>query len=435
MNKYKANLFILVLVILSFPSYANAEPSINSVSSNPVHGSDIVIKGSDFGTKTLAPPTSFLDFEAGTINNTINESGWIIGKAESGSDPVYSNKEIRGQSSLSAKVPIGYFGQSYLRYNWTVPPANQTFYVTYWRKNVLGGIEASNYKALRLQTTSGKNIPEVMLAMAGGSSFGEVLNFYGTGTSKKYFPIYHGQWIREELYFFAGTRGNSDAEIKWWIHRNSPPEQINHNSDSGFNALIADRAEQFNKISIGKEWGGNNTPSDTNTVYLDDVYIDNTQARVEIADNAVWDNCMHREIQIPSAWSDASITFQVNQGSFSNGQTAYLFVVDADGNVNTNGYPIVIGGDGGGGPTAQITITSGDARTVAFSATASEGRTISAYIWDFGDGSTSTAATPKHTYASGGNKTVTLKATIDGTDVQVTKSIYVMNLRIVNQPA
>jgi hypothetical protein len=33
----------------------------------------------------------------------------------------------------------------------------------------------------------------------------------------------------------------------------------------------------------------------------------------------------------------------VNQGSFQAGETAYLFVVDADGNVNPTGFPIVIG--------------------------------------------------------------------------------------------
>jgi hypothetical protein len=33
----------------------------------------------------------------------------------------------------------------------------------------------------------------------------------------------------------------------------------------------------------------------------------------------------------------------VNQGSFQAGETAYLFVVDSDGNVNPTGFPIVIG--------------------------------------------------------------------------------------------
>ena len=37
-----------------------------------------------------------------------------------------------------------------------------------------------------------------------------------------------------------------------------------------------------------------------------------------------------------------SIEVEINQGSFSNGETAYLVVVDSDGTAST-GYPITIG--------------------------------------------------------------------------------------------
>ena len=33
----------------------------------------------------------------------------------------------------------------------------------------------------------------------------------------------------------------------------------------------------------------------------------------------------------------------LNTGSFTNGQIAYLYVVNADGTVNANGYPLTIG--------------------------------------------------------------------------------------------
>ena len=77
------------------------------------------------------------------------------------------------------------------------------------------------------------------------------------------------------------------------------------------------------------------------TIDYDDIYIDNTQARIEIGDDAVWENCTHREIQIPESWSDTSIEFIVNTGSFSDGQ-AFLFIIDSNGGVSL-GKPIVIG--------------------------------------------------------------------------------------------
>jgi len=77
---------------------------------------------------------------------------------------------------------------------------------------------------------------------------------------------------------------------------------------------------------------------------FDDVYIDYTWARVELGNAATWAACTRKEIQPPRQWSGTQITAQLNAGAFAPGQTAYVYVVDANGAVNTNGVPIVIGG-------------------------------------------------------------------------------------------
>ena len=74
------------------------------------------------------------------------------------------------------------------------------------------------------------------------------------------------------------------------------------------------------------------------TICMDDVYVNTTQARVEIGDNADFASCTHREIQPFTAWSATSATITINQGSFAN-TLAYLFVVDEDG-TSTSGYQI-----------------------------------------------------------------------------------------------
>ena len=76
--------------------------------------------------------------------------------------------------------------------------------------------------------------------------------------------------------------------------------------------------------------------------YWDNVYIDTTQARVEIGDAPIYTNTSHREIQIPIVWSSNSITITTQLGSFISGQTAYFYVFDANGNVNANGFPVTI---------------------------------------------------------------------------------------------
>jgi len=81
-------------------------------------------------------------------------------------------------------------------------------------------------------------------------------------------------------------------------------------------------------------------------IYLDDMFLDFTQARVEISDHATWDETVqtHKELQIPTAWSSSSVTVKINQGSFQDGQTAYLYVIDSNGNVNAQGRPITFNG-------------------------------------------------------------------------------------------
>src|SRR5690606_26685202 len=78
--------------------------------------------------------------------------------------------------------------------------------------------------------------------------------------------------------------------------------------------------------------------------YFADIYLDHSRARVVLANNASLSSATIIEPQIPSAWSDGSISAQVNLGKFTAGQTAYLFVVDPSGVVSASGYPVKIGG-------------------------------------------------------------------------------------------
>jgi hypothetical protein len=75
-------------------------------------------------------------------------------------------------------------------------------------------------------------------------------------------------------------------------------------------------------------------------LYWDEIYVDRTQARVEIGNAATWSASSHLELQIPSAWSDDAIRFEVKRGAFEVGGQAFVYVVDADGNVNEAGLAV-----------------------------------------------------------------------------------------------
>jgi len=78
--------------------------------------------------------------------------------------------------------------------------------------------------------------------------------------------------------------------------------------------------------------------------YYADVYLDTTLSRIVLANNADLSQATIIENQIPSSWSESSITATVNLGQFQAGQTAYLFVVDSTGTPNASGLPVSVDG-------------------------------------------------------------------------------------------
>ncbi|WP_426702188.1 protease pro-enzyme activation domain-containing protein [Rhodanobacter sp. Col0626] len=75
----------------------------------------------------------------------------------------------------------------------------------------------------------------------------------------------------------------------------------------------------------------------------------------------------------------------------------------------------------GGAPVANFTDTVSGLAVSFTNSSTDTGGTINAYAWSFGDGGTSTTASPSHTYAAAGTYTVSLKVT-DSTGATNTKS-------------
>src|SRR5262249_23661645 len=108
-----------------------------------------------------------------------------------------------------------------------------------------------------------------------------------------------------------------------------------------------------------------------------------------------------------------------------------LVVTDDAGRQAVASTTVTIGSDA---PTADFTFSQlpsppASAHTIQFNSagsSASTGRTIASYNWDFGDGSSSTLAGPTHTYAGAASYNVTLTVTDSaGKSGRVTKTVQV----------
>jgi PKD repeat protein len=109
--------------------------------------------------------------------------------------------------------------------------------------------------------------------------------------------------------------------------------------------------------------------------------------------------------------------------------TVTLVVTDDAGHTGVATSPVTITTDA---PTADFTFSQlppNAAHTMQFNSsgsTAATGRTIASYAWDFGDGGSSTLASPSHAYAAGASYNVTLSVTDSTGKVgRVTKTVQV----------
>jgi hypothetical protein len=81
---------------------------------------------------------------------------------------------------------------------------------------------------------------------------------------------------------------------------------------------------------------------DTFMTWFDDIYCADSRARVELGSHRQFADCTRRDIQPHVEWNGTSIDVVIHTPSFSSGETAYLFVIDANGDPS-DGYQVTVG--------------------------------------------------------------------------------------------
>jgi len=341
-----------------------AQPVIDSIAGVVANGTVVTIHGSSLGTKKQGPPLKYDNFENGTVGQNLGNGWQTSGSADAGTAklPAYDNSKPRGSSSKSVMldfttVPTQYGCQFGL---WPYNPGTK-LYISAWAYMTTTGGETRNMKPIRIWGDYPYN-PVSPYELIGSTGFGGgwrypcVLIDYMWGATVGYsglIQVYSvpskqttkwvpdgmtkfpkDKWVHWELYADAGTPGLANGSAYWYQ-----------------DGVIAASMSNIEMLPVGYNWTqimiGHYFAVDSNGAHCfqwwDDVYIDNTRARVEISNSATWAGAIHREIQIPSSWSASDIAITVNLGSFSPSDTLYLYVVDSDGNVNSMGYALTKG--------------------------------------------------------------------------------------------
>jgi len=333
---------ILTIYCLLDGNILCAAPSISNITGTFSADNAVTIAGEGFGAKSTAAPLRYDNFENGTVGQLIPNNptggGW------GATCPRYSQTQVRNAGSKSAMQEyINYWGCAFALDNTEAPgslPSGITeMYVTGWFWMETGGSPSRNAKIINMGTVQGwqtridvypENGSGHLYAMLSGNCFDT--SSYAQNWNADVAAVMKAdkQWHRIETYLKIGPNGYRDV----WVDGKKIAE---------INGAFTGSSCEIGYLLIGHYFSLDTyTPAPWGRRYWDELYVDRTRARVEIGDASTFGACSHREIQIPTAWSNNSIAVKVNQGSFAVGNTAYLYVVDENGAVNSTGYPITI---------------------------------------------------------------------------------------------
>ena len=334
---------------------ALAEPLVLGISGEPENGSIVVVSGLDFGANANPEPLIWDDFESGANGSTVAGNAPAIGNdwedvyTQAQQRPQYTNQNQRINSGLSTRHlyenAIGWY--SALQYtNDDLPRAFMSFW---WRYDSTGSVWSRNVKPWMVYgNLEGGNRPMVYVGMADsqGSLRTAVLDTLPVDAATMWgetnLSSIDSEWIRLEAWIELSTPGQSDGTFQAWTHRPyAATPRILLELDSGENQIMTRASTgHWRQWHFGTYMAVDDPREAVGNVQVDDVYVASTRARVEIGNAQRWSDVTHREVQIARDWSDNSVSFEMNQGGFESIAGKYVYVIDAQGRVNSIGMSL-----------------------------------------------------------------------------------------------
>jgi len=345
---------VSLLLLLALASAGLSQPLVTGIAGEAVDGSDLTIFGTGFGQKITSGPFLWDTFESGAVGAQIRYNEAVIGEWEGGHQshvPVYSSTETRA-GSRSAYLDFVNEYTANLCQNRTFSKLYMSFW--YWQEDV--GNISRNQKTWRFYGDSDalQIFSQYFCDPAGAARFA----IYDAGTSCSLNwstsgeAIPTGEWVHHQVEYLASGPGESNGVLRLWENGSLV---LNYSSWT----RCSDRTLSQIRLGHYRAFDGvEGCPSNPGAhVYIDDVYMDESWARVMVGNAPTWGVCTLREIQIPTSWSNNEITITFNAGSYQSGDSAYLYVISETGVAHDLGFEIVVGGSihdaGSPGPPSE----------------------------------------------------------------------------------
>ena len=316
------------LLILLLSSVAHAAPSIVSVSGTFSGQADddtanvITIDGTNFGSKSPAAPLVWATFDGASTSPT------TLGRITEWTEVQNLSTTTANQPTNSSFAVIGTWnsGASQRSFSFSISDATgwDTLY-TYGRR-FMSQAYTSNQKFWRAWPNTGST--GTCNFVASTDSDGVALNECDSSNGDRFdtVDLASGTWVIHEAEW-------TQAGI-WRFYENGTTEQ---SIDSVVNDDVMKSVRMLDNFTDSAH-----APADGSTVYMDDLYADDTRARIILGNASTLASSTQREIQIPKTWGATQATAYFHQGAFASEATAYVFIVDPDGSAS-DGFEITIG--------------------------------------------------------------------------------------------
>jgi len=314
-------------------------------------GEQVVLDGTGFGTKSPVAPVQWDDFEEGTNGAVLTTSSGTPGWSEvsSGSGTTYYPHYSTAAAKNGSLGMYCRFDNSNWNSNVNIRNAarfSKGFYLDAWMRYLAPPENSRSWK------------PWIMYGTGSGDGWGfpDIDWFGGCSGSLTLAGRYWDSngWSHGNLATVADFTG-SMHHLQIWVIPESPRGATNGTVTvllDGEDLYTTNRmfygsggTQTFERMGVGfyMSHDPNNEPGCVEPgdgyMYWDDVYLDDTRARIELGDASDYDFCTVREIQPPVTWSSTSVSFMARWGQLISADKAYVFVIDSQGYVSA-GYQV-----------------------------------------------------------------------------------------------
>lgn len=308
-------------------------PTVASVTGRLTIGGQLTINGNSFGTKNPAAPYVWADFENGIQPSSLGQKrSW-----DEVQNFAWSTEGYGGSHGVKADDGSGTWTLRADFNDWTAD-GQKAYMFKKEKQNFVITSTSQNWKIWRMWPAS-QAYPDVYAASNNGrvyvENIGTESGFWGD------FKQNTTDWSTVETIFQASS--GPGVKDGLYVLRYDGVEKARGSLITRSSAAPA--TMQWNYVVHGvaaNKGGWSPAWNDNNRMWADDVYVDTTWSRVMLGESPTYAACNQLEVQIPSAWSNNSITVWARPGRFTKGQHVYLYVFDSNGNVNADGYPVMV---------------------------------------------------------------------------------------------